>query len=354
MKIGINALFLIPNKVGGTEYLLRSFIKYLELHDKHNEYIVFCNEENYKTFNFSNKKWSKKLCAVQAQNRPARLLYEQIILPLKVKKENCKLLHSFGYFGPVIPLTKHIVTIHDVNWRDHSEDISLIERLVLKLLIEFNIITASKIVTDSDFSQRRLKYYFPKFEHKFIVVKAGIEDDFIRIAKQDLRNPLTGKQYILCVSAMYPHKNILYLLDLWEQIWLKNKKLYLVLIGQNGRDSKKVKDKTGRLNNVIYIPKVSWLKLISYYKFAKVFVLPSNYEGFGFPVYEAAQFNVPIFVSAPKMYDNSINRSLRKLTFNPVLDARNIIDSIGKVKKYSTKLSYEKSTSKLLKVYEAA
>jgi hypothetical protein len=116
--IGINALFMIPHGVGGTEYHLRSFLLNLEKKDEQNTYIVFCNTENYSSFHFTNPKWKKILCPIHASFRPMRLVYEQCILPFLVMKYHCTVLHSFGYFGPIVCPVKHVITIHDVNWRD--------------------------------------------------------------------------------------------------------------------------------------------------------------------------------------------------------------------------------------------
>ncbi|GAH72726.1 unnamed protein product [marine sediment metagenome] len=43
MRIGINALFLIAGKVGGSEIYLRNLLCNLTKIDKENEYILFVN-----------------------------------------------------------------------------------------------------------------------------------------------------------------------------------------------------------------------------------------------------------------------------------------------------------------------
>ncbi len=46
MRIGINALFMIPGIVGGSETILRNLISNLVSIDSHNEYVLFTNQEN--------------------------------------------------------------------------------------------------------------------------------------------------------------------------------------------------------------------------------------------------------------------------------------------------------------------
>ncbi|MCX6348165.1 MAG: hypothetical protein NTV79_01490, partial [Candidatus Aureabacteria bacterium] len=46
MKIGINALYLIPGRVGGSEIYLRRLLEGLAALDRENEYAVFTNRES--------------------------------------------------------------------------------------------------------------------------------------------------------------------------------------------------------------------------------------------------------------------------------------------------------------------
>ena len=349
--IGINALFLIPNEVGGTEYHLRSFMNYLQLLDKKNKYVLFCNKENFDTFDLVNSKWKKVYCPVRASNRVSRIIYEQVILPFWVWWYKCNVLHSYGYFGPIKVPAKHILTIHDANWKDHPENVSLPAGMAAKFLIENCMKLASRLIVDSNFSRSRLQYYFPQYKGKITVVKAGVEDKFKRIAMRSLKNPLDNKKYILCVAAMYPHKRIPYLLDIFSKLAEMDKKVNLVLIGNNGKDQPVVLERIQKMERVVYYRKVSLEKLVSFYKFASAFVLPSVYEGFCFPVYESTYLNVPTFVGDVKMYDGSVQKILHQLSWNAEIDAKEILH----VKRKSSDikiLDYESNTKELISVYE--
>ena len=45
MRIGVNALYLIPGGVGGTEIYLRNLLSALARVDRDNQYVVFTNQE---------------------------------------------------------------------------------------------------------------------------------------------------------------------------------------------------------------------------------------------------------------------------------------------------------------------
>src|ERR1051325_3689016 len=89
LRIGINALYLIPGGVGGTETYLRGLIGALAEIDCANQYFVFTNRETNadpvplvpKRPNFTNVRQ-----ALRAVSRPARILWEQTLLPLAVAR----------------------------------------------------------------------------------------------------------------------------------------------------------------------------------------------------------------------------------------------------------------------------
>lgn len=355
MTIGINTLFCIPNQVGGTEYHLRSTLQALEKVDKKNSYIIFCNKENFHTFTFHNSVWKKVLCPIHASFRPLRIIYEQFILPFLIKNYHCDILHSFGYFGPIFCPAKHVVTIHDCNWRDCPEDFSLFERIVLTFLIEQNIKTANTIITDSEFSKTRLLHYFPSIMKRLMVVSPRLSCDFIHESKTKHANPLEGKPYFLCVSGFYPHKNIPYLLTLWRSVMQKEKDLHLVLIGKNGHDQKKVLSMISNLRRIHFFPHVSFERLLSFYQHAKAFIIPSIYEGFSYPAYEASMFCLPIFVGNISCFQVEIQPRLHALTFNLLKDCENVMEQTKKVRlRKRNKVLYvasQKSLEELLNIY---
>jgi len=354
--IGINALFLIPNNVGGTEYHLRSFLKYLEKIDTENSYVVFCNEENFETFSFKSQKWQKVLCPIRSENRIARILYEQLVFPFVVSRHGCTHLHSYGYFGPVFGDFKKVVTVHDCNWLDHPEDTSKLQNFILDILIRVSVKTADLILTDSDFALKRLSHYFPNEKDKTQVIEPGIDDEFRKLLLQE-SIPLIKQHYILSVSAFYPHKNMLYLLDLWERFAVSNPDIHLIVVGQNGADEEKFTKKITSLKRTHFHRKVDYRNLLSLYKNAKCFIFPSVYEGFGYPVYEALAAEIPTIVGNGSLYLQKVRPQLEELTFELDEDTKLINHSLSshKFEKQQVKIpTYELGVRKLIKLFREA
>lgn len=350
--IGINALFLIPNKVGGTEYHLRSFVEGLQKFDKKNNYVLFCNQENFDTFTLTNPLWQKVLCSIQATSRLQRILYEQFRFPHLIEVYKCTMLHSYGYFGPLrLKNCKNIVTVHDANWRDHPEDVSFLSRQVLSLLIEKSLHQADLVITDSQFSQQRLFHFFPFLKKKLQVVWPWVSEEFHDIQYA----PKQSEKYILSVSGMYPHKKMLYLLDLWQEYEKQEVSYQLVIVGKNGKNEKEIQERVKEIRNIEYFPKIAFSQLLALYKHASAFVFPSVYEGFGYPVYEACTVGIPTLVGRKDLYHPEMQQGLYELTFNRQKDVQIMIDLLQKKKskrKNVAELHEEKSCRQLIQLYE--
>src|SRR5947207_31554 len=85
MRIGINALYLIPGGVGGTEIYLRSLLEALARIDDRNEYILFMNRESEGDLELNSPRFRAIPCAVNASSRPHRILWEQTAFPVLLK-----------------------------------------------------------------------------------------------------------------------------------------------------------------------------------------------------------------------------------------------------------------------------
>src|SRR5207302_10842481 len=99
-RIGVNALYLIPGGVGGTEIYLRELLAALAGIDTANEYFVFTNLETGRDLTPRQANFHSKPQAVRASFRPARILWEQIVLPLEAARYRLDVLFNPGFTAP--------------------------------------------------------------------------------------------------------------------------------------------------------------------------------------------------------------------------------------------------------------
>src|SRR6266404_537062 len=100
-RIGVNALYLIPARVGGTEIYLRELLKALAEIDNTNEYFVFTNLETGADLVPRQANFHWKPQAVHASFRPARIVWEQIVLPLEIARYRLDVVFNPGFTAPV-------------------------------------------------------------------------------------------------------------------------------------------------------------------------------------------------------------------------------------------------------------
>ncbi|HPQ16781.1 MAG TPA: hypothetical protein PLP04_16230, partial [Bryobacteraceae bacterium] len=83
LRIGINALYLIPGGVGGTEIYLRHLLAALAAIDREDEYTVFTNRETGPDLVPAQPNFRHAPQRVPASFRPARIIWEQTVLPVE-------------------------------------------------------------------------------------------------------------------------------------------------------------------------------------------------------------------------------------------------------------------------------
>ena len=100
-RIGVNALYLIPGGVGGTEIYLREVLKALAACDQTNQYFVFTNMETGADLVPQQANFQHRPQAVHARFRPGRILWEQAILPLEASRFHLDVMFNPGFTAPL-------------------------------------------------------------------------------------------------------------------------------------------------------------------------------------------------------------------------------------------------------------
>src|SRR5579862_7977524 len=101
-RIGVNALYLIPGGVGGTEIYLRNLLRALAAVDARNEYVVFTNRETGSDLIPPQPNFTHAPQPIRASSRPARILWEQLALPWSVRRYRIDVLFNPGFTAPVL------------------------------------------------------------------------------------------------------------------------------------------------------------------------------------------------------------------------------------------------------------
>ena len=338
MRIGLNLLFLIPNKVGGTETYTIGLIHALSQIQQEHEYYLFINQES-KSLNLTNHpKFHIVVCPIQAKYRAVRFLWEQIVLPWQVFVLRLDILHSLGYISPLVLPCKSVVTIHDLNFVSILEAFSWLNRVGHRFFVTNSAKRANHILTDSGFGKDEIVSHLKIAQEKISVTYAApkVRQPNVQSDSQWLliRQRLgIQKPYILAFSSLAPHKNISRLLEAFAILRTqKNFQGQMVIVGHLPVRGPALNDLIHKLelgaNELIitgYLPDNEVTELLSH---AALFVFPSLYEGFGLPVVEAMAAGVPVVCSSHSSLPEIAGDAA--IFFDP-LNTQEIVDVIMRI-----------------------
>jgi glycosyltransferase involved in cell wall biosynthesis len=284
LRIGVNALYLIPGGVGGTEIYLRNLLDALAGIDPVNQYVVFTNRETDAGLVPSQANFAHAPQGVSASFRPGRILWEQFVLPFAIKKQRIDVLFNPGFTAPLLCGVPMVTVFHDLQHKRHPEYFRWFDLPFWKFFLWASVRRSRGLIAVSGATRDDLHRYYGTPSQ---VIHHGVERQFFEIA-----NRRQAKDYLLCASTSHPHKNLGRLLRVHRQAPGLPP---LVITGVRGFAAAEVEKLAG--DSVRITGWVARDELYELFRGARGFIYPSTFEGFGMPVLEAMAAGVPVACS---------------------------------------------------------
>lgn len=346
MRIGIDARFYGSLGKGLGRYT-EKLIEHLEVVDGENEYIVFLRQENFSEYIPKNPRF-KKVVAQYAWYG----FSEQIFFVCLLYRYAFDLVHFPHFNVPFLYRKPFVVTIHDLilvhypTLRNTTRLAPLywIKFLVYRFVIASAIRRAKHIITVSHFTEADIITQYPKARGK-ITVTYEAADLFCQILSQEEEQMLLRrigicatdereersyrdilKPYFLYVGNAYPHKNLSVLFAVARAF----PEYVLVLVGKEDFFYLRLKEevKQAGLTNVVFTGRVTDQELSTLYRFARTYIFPSLYEGFGLPPLEAMARGTPVVSSERGSLPEILGKAA--LYFDPT-DERSLVAVVKKI-----------------------
>jgi len=295
LRIGVNALYLIPGGVGGTEIYLRSLLQALAEIDSRNEYVLFINRETGPDLAPDAPNFTLAPQSVRAAVRPARILWEQLVLPVAARYHRLSVLLNPGFTAPVLARCPQVTVFHDLQHKRHPEHFRRLDLPFWQMLLYASAHRSRRLIAVSEATRDDLVAFYRLPPERIAVVPHGVDQRLFGIA--DARAP---EPFLLSVSTLHPHKNLGRLLRAFASLHQERPEFKLVLAGMKGFSTRAVEDLASDLGLGASVHITGWLpreQLHDLYRTAWAFVYPSTFEGFGMPALEAMAAGVPIACS---------------------------------------------------------
>lgn len=192
--------------------------------------------------------------------------------------------------------TPYIVTV-----RNTDVEVFLKFRPDLVFLANKILKNASKVVfiSGSDYKKLISKIIIRPFLSSFInkseIINNGIDDYWLNnVTEKEIKEP----KNLLYIGSFLKRKNVLKLIEVFEEISFKKPNLFLNLVGGYGEDLEEVVKISKQNSQINYLGVISDKKeLLKIYRSSDIFTMVSHRETFGLVYLEAMSQGLPVLYS---------------------------------------------------------
>ncbi len=376
MKIAFDALPLLGQKSGIGFCATNQIREIIQLLPENEFFLNYFAVKQWKEKQHQLQPYLQENVTLQGKFFPAyayRTISAFFPVPYQSFFGKADLTHFFNYIVPPGVSGKTVVTVHDMVYKAFPETVRTRTRQMLAFGLEQSMNRADRIITDSEFSRSEIQKYYPEVQEKIRVVPCGVdrthfrpvrEVKFFRRIQKKYHLP---ENYFLYTGTIEPRKNLITLISAYARFVRSHvNPPKLVLSGAKGWLYESLLQKIQELHlqkEIIFTEYIQDEDLPVLISFAKAFIFPSLYEGFGLPPLEAMACGTPVLVSnaaslpevvgdaALMVHPKSVSAMEKALHFlftNPAL--REKLSRKGQQR--AELFSWENSAKLLLQVYQ--
>lgn len=311
MRVAINGLHLIPGRLGGLETYLHELLRDLAKAKRpEHELLIYTSGKYASAFDAYRDSFQVIPVDVNADKASERIWFEQTRFAKLVQRDHVDILHSSGYTAPTIKVCRTVMTVHDLCYLEIPGLIrqakGTMQWLALRILGPHSMKGSDGLITDTFHvaSQISSRYGIQRNRIRTLYLKPMRDFSQADIEPVSLP-PDYSSNYLFYVGSWMPHKNHRVLFKALAEA--KKRRLALpplVLAGLHLNSDQQRAEFTGTLSRFDISDRVfacpdglTVSQLAGLYRRSGLFVFPSLFEGFGYPVVEAMSAGVPVLCS---------------------------------------------------------
>ncbi|KKQ91787.1 MAG: Glycosyl transferase group 1 [Microgenomates group bacterium GW2011_GWC1_39_7b] len=280
---------------------------------------------------------------------------------------------SPSHYVPMFAPIPKVCSIMDLGYLEYTGQFQKKDFWQLKVWSAISILVSKSVIAISNSTKKDIVRHYPFSKEKVYVTYLGFDPKRFNpdISEKDVRRVKNRysivDDYVLYLGTLKPSKNIEGLIDAFSRIRNTRYGIKLVIAGKKGWLFDSIYKKVSELklkDKIIFTDFVSDEDKPALIKGAKVFVLPSFWEGFGLDAVNAMACGVPVVASGVGSLPEVVGNG--GILVNPT-DAESIASGILEVINASTakynsmiarglaqakKFSWEKTARETLRILE--
>jgi len=370
MRIAIDAT-AIPRLMAGAGVYTYQLVRALAALEGEHEYVVFARSEAFD--DLARQQPHLRVVHVAAPSRPERLLWEQLLLPGRLRRLGIGVLHSPHHTTPALPLPcPRVVTLHDVTFFLLPQRYPPARRLYFQAITRAAARLAQAIITPSETVKRDVVRVLGVPQERVTAIAEAPAPEFAPLEDADALGRIRWRyklptHYILSVGNLEPGKNRDRLIAAYSRLRERGLEHHLVIAGQRAwrYESELELVRRLRLDDVVhFLGYVDGTDMPGLYSGADLLAFPSLYEGFGLPVLEAMACGTPVVTSsvsalpevagdAALLVDPKDVTALAEAMERALADEALHADLRARGLERAREFSWEKAARETVQVYEA-
>lgn len=346
MRVGINGFFLSEPSTGSGQYTI-ALLRELRALDEQHQYLTYdprpLNPEAGRV---------RTLLGDPHRSNPAKLVFEQVGVPLWCRRNAVDLLHVPYFAAPLFGPRRTVVTVHDLIMLALPEyQGSAFVRCYMALAC-VAARRASLLIADSLCTQHDIIRFLQVPKERIRVIPLAVDRSFCPTVDREKLGAIRRRyglsdDFVFYIGGLDRRKNVSALVAAWQHV---DRPYQLAVAGRTYSgdrtifpDLQRAAVEAGVTERVRFLGLVSEADKPYLYAAARLFVFPSLYEGFGLTPLEAMRCGTPVVCSRqsslpevvgdaaelcdprdPLVLADTINRVLRDSTRQEELRARGL------------------------------
>lgn len=304
MKIAVNTRLLMPGKLDGIGWFTFETLRRIVVdHPEHTFYFIF------------DRKYSDDVIFADnvvpiVLSPPTRhpfiwYFWLEWRIPSLLKSIKADMFLSTDGFISLRSKIPSCAVIHDINFVHRPKDLPFFSRVYYRYFYKRFARKATRLATVSEYSRRDIINTYDIDEDKIDLVYNGASKTFHPVKKERIEEireqHSSGAPYFVFVGSIHPRKNIRNLLKAFELFKQDYKSSFkLVIVGKKFFLTKAMEEELQKMtfcDDVIFTGRLSSKDLNDVMAAACALTFVPFFEGFGIPLVEAMNCEIPILAS---------------------------------------------------------